>query len=441
MRDKAAVSNIAWPAEADEEALTLASRLGFSGIELAPAKVFGPLGEVSRTALTDYREALAARGLRIPALQAILFGVDDAHLFRSDAARECLLARLTRVAEVAGALEAGACVFGAPGLRDPGDLAQETALDIAAAFFARLAPRFADHGTTLAFEANPPIYDCRFVTRTREAMALVARVDTPGFGLQLDMGTVFANEEETETVVAAARACVHCHASEPRLVSPRLGRLRPRPHRRGPAPRPLRWLGLGRDAGERGLARRPARRGGSVVRRLPHRAVTGAAQRAARYGPASVGRRAAGLYEGIRGDGAMPSPAIVLLAVVTALCLGLAVYAVVRWPVDYDHFVVGGTTFAGSGKARDFLAVLAFAGAVPRPRPSRIGGAIPLQAQLAEGGGAGTPRSGTRFSPRRSPSARSWSMDRRPATRRSSARSQACRASSSPRWRRGEGQP
>lgn len=218
MRARRSVSNIAWPAADDDAALDLAAELGFTGIELAPAKVFGPLDAAGARDIEAYRRRLAERGLAVPALQAILFGVADAHLFASEAARERLAARLRRVAEVAGLLEARACVFGSPPLRDPGDRSPAEAADAAAAFFADLAPVFAAQGSVLAFEPNPAIYNCRFVTHTREAMALVRRVSAPGFGLQIDMGTVFANEEDAETLRDAARIAAHCHASEPGLA-------------------------------------------------------------------------------------------------------------------------------------------------------------------------------------------------------------------------------
>ncbi|MCM2505990.1 sugar phosphate isomerase/epimerase [Aureimonas altamirensis] len=214
MTPRRSISNIAWPAKCDEDAIALVQRLGFEGVELAPSKVFGPLDAVVTADLRAYRCHLASRGLAIPALQAILFGISDAHLFAGPAMRKTLASHLGRVAEVAGELGAGACVFGSPGLRDPGMLGFEEAEAIAAEFFAELAPKFASHGTVLAFEANPPVYGCRFVTRTLEAIELVERVETAGFGLQLDTGTVFTNGEDMDVTEQAARLCVHCHLSE-----------------------------------------------------------------------------------------------------------------------------------------------------------------------------------------------------------------------------------
>ncbi|MBK1623971.1 hypothetical protein CKO32_10370 [Afifella marina DSM 2698] len=216
--ERRSISNIAWPIQEDIAALDLAAELGFDGVELAPAKALGPLDAVELGDVRRYRDGLAARGLSIPALQGILFGADDVHLFASDEARLRLAQRLDRVAELAAELGAGACVFGAPKLRDPGDLDAGEAWARAVEFFADIAPRFASRGTSLCFEANPPMYDCRFVTTTEEAMRLVKAVGEPGFALQLDFGTVFANGETAETVESAGRMACHCHVSEPGLV-------------------------------------------------------------------------------------------------------------------------------------------------------------------------------------------------------------------------------
>lgn len=211
---RVAVSNIAWPADADAEALALAASLGFEGIELAPTKALGPWPTITGDGARAYRDRLAGQGLAIPAFQAILFGVEGCALFGGPDARQRLAAHLTTVAAIAGAASAGVCVFGAPKLRDPGDLAPCEAFDQAVAFFRALAPSFAENGTALAIEPNPPGYGCRFVTTTREAIALVAAVDHAGFRVQIDAGCVFANGESAADLAAAVPHAAHFHASE-----------------------------------------------------------------------------------------------------------------------------------------------------------------------------------------------------------------------------------
>lgn len=213
-----AISNLAWPAAEDNAALALAAELGFDGIELAPAKVFGDLHSVAPDRIAAYRRHLAGMGLAVPALQGLLFGAPGAHLFTDSESRESMAVHLRRVAAIAGDLGAGACVFGAPALRDPGPLAPDDAHRIAVDFLRDLAPHFAAAGSSLCFEANPARYGCRFVMRTQEAFALVEAVDAAGIALQLDTGTMFVNGEDPAVIGRVAHRIGHLHVSEPDLA-------------------------------------------------------------------------------------------------------------------------------------------------------------------------------------------------------------------------------
>jgi sugar phosphate isomerase/epimerase len=210
------ISNIAWPAEAEEEALALVSDLGFRGLELAPGKVFS-----HRNALEEarsYRGAAEERGLEIVAFQAILFGDLDVALFGTDRQRRALAEHLAAIARLAGAAGAGACVFGAPGARRRNGLEEAKAFDQAAAFFDALAVDYEAEGVALAIEANAAHYDCDFLTHTEQAAALVKAVGRPGIRLQLDTGTLLLNGEPAEEIGRAAPWAAHFHASEPDLA-------------------------------------------------------------------------------------------------------------------------------------------------------------------------------------------------------------------------------
>jgi D-psicose/D-tagatose/L-ribulose 3-epimerase len=213
-----AISNIVLPdGVGDIAACAAFRRLGYGGIELAPGKsVTG--WPVAPAGLAETRTRIEGEGLAVVALQAILFGITGVALFGPQEARARLYDHLAMVARFAGALGARACVFGAPGVRDPGDLAADAAFRIAADFFGGLAPAFEREGTTLAFEANAPAYGCKFGTTTREALELVRSVDHAGFRLQIDTGTIFLNQEDPDVIVEAAPYASHFHVSEPQLA-------------------------------------------------------------------------------------------------------------------------------------------------------------------------------------------------------------------------------
>jgi D-psicose/D-tagatose/L-ribulose 3-epimerase len=210
------ISNLAWPQDSDAEALDSVARIGFAGVELMPYKIFGSWSVPAQT-IAAYRRAANDRGLLIPALQGITFGAAGLHLFGSDAQRGNLANHLAKVADLAADLGATMCVFGAPSLRDPGNLAPEQAFDIAVNFFSKVAEHFAARKACLCFEPNPARYGCRFVTTTAEAACLVRAVGHQGFGLQLDAGTIIINGE-TEHLPDQVGVARHFHASEPDLV-------------------------------------------------------------------------------------------------------------------------------------------------------------------------------------------------------------------------------
>lgn len=218
MMNRLAVSNIAWPAADDAAALDLVAGLGFAGVDIAPAKIFGSLDAATPQAALAYKDTVEAKGLKITAMQGLLFGLSAIHLFADEAQREALARRLIQVAMLAGHLGGVPCVFGAPRLRDPGNLNPDRALDIATSFFHSVAPAFADNNSVLAFEANPGSYGCRFVTHTGEAVALAARVAAPGFGFQFDTGTVVVNAEPISDMADVVTRASHLHISEPDLA-------------------------------------------------------------------------------------------------------------------------------------------------------------------------------------------------------------------------------
>lgn len=212
--DRICISNIAWPSEADREAVRLVAETGYAGIEIAPAKTFGGWQDLNLGAAAVYRRDLGSFGLGVPALQGILFERPECTLFGSAEQRSNLRQHLGQVARLAGVLGAHACVFGAPKQRDPGTLATPEAEDIAVEFLRSVGPMFEREGSALAFEANAAIYGCRFVRHTAEAIALVQKVDHPGIRLQIDTGTILIDGDEPAILAAAVPVAAHFHASE-----------------------------------------------------------------------------------------------------------------------------------------------------------------------------------------------------------------------------------
>ena len=213
-----AVSSLAWPPEADAAVAETLRRCRVGGVELAPTKVWPKPLEASEAAVREYRRFWERHGLRVVALQAILFGRPDLTVFEDEAKRAETIDYLAGMCRLAGWLGAGVLVFGSPKNRLVGSLSPAQADTIARDFFTRVGERAAKCDTAVCIEPNPVEYGCDFVTRTEDAARLVAAVNHPGFGLHGDAGGMALSGDSPDLLTRYGRTLRHFHISEPHLV-------------------------------------------------------------------------------------------------------------------------------------------------------------------------------------------------------------------------------
>ena len=214
---KLAMSAIAWEPPDDDAAAAILREHGFAGVELAPTKIFPRPDAATDAEVAACRRAWEGRGLRIVAMQALLFGRPELTVF--GAAQECTLEYLTGVARLGGRLGAGALVFGSPRNRARGALPAAEAWRSAVQFFRELGTAATAAGTCVCIEPNPPRYGADFITTSEEALRLVEEVASPGFGLHLDAAcALLAGEDFPARLRASAHMLRHVHLSEPDLA-------------------------------------------------------------------------------------------------------------------------------------------------------------------------------------------------------------------------------
>lgn len=66
-------------------------------------------------------------------------------------------------------------------------------------------------------EANPPIYNTNYINTTTEALALVKKIGSKGFLVNLDLGTMIENKEALNVIAEDINLINHVHISEPNL--------------------------------------------------------------------------------------------------------------------------------------------------------------------------------------------------------------------------------
>lgn len=216
---KLAISNLAWsPAEDGEVAAVLPS-FDVQGIELAPTKLWPDLTQVQDADLIAYRSFWQRQGIRIVALQSLLFGQPELVLFRDQETRAQTLVYLGNVMRIASRLGAQILVFGSPRNRLRNELGAQQSHVIAVEFFRQVGALAAQHDVYFCIEPNPVAYGCDFICTATEGMKLVRAVNHPHFRLHLDAGGMTLSADDyAEAITASRELLAHFHISEPQLA-------------------------------------------------------------------------------------------------------------------------------------------------------------------------------------------------------------------------------
>lgn len=211
---KLCISNIAWSDENDQLVYEYMHKAGFTGLEIAPTRIYPDAPYEKKAEALEYARKLEdGYGLRICSLQSIWYGHSE-RVFGSDEERQALLDYTKKAIDFAEAVGAGNLVFGCPKNRK---MEENDDRGVAIRFFKELGDYAADHETVLSMEANPIIYGTNFINMTNEAVELIRKVDSKGFKLNLDFGTIIYNEEIVSEMVSYTNLINHVHISEPNL--------------------------------------------------------------------------------------------------------------------------------------------------------------------------------------------------------------------------------
>lgn len=210
---KLSISNIAWDGAVDEQMYEIMSSLGFSGLEIAPTRIFGTTPYEDLQKVSEWYDSISRRFV-IPSMQSIWYGRKE-NLFGSDDEREALLEYTRKAILFAQTVHCNNLVFGCPRNRNNSEGKDD---QIAVEFFKELGAYAMEHSTVIGIEANPPIYNTNFLNTTKEALDFIERIGSPGVKLNLDTGTMIQNEEDISVFAGRESYINHVHISEPGLA-------------------------------------------------------------------------------------------------------------------------------------------------------------------------------------------------------------------------------
>ena len=211
---KISISNIAWTEEYDKAVYDLMKQYGYTGLEIAPTRIF-PENPYDRCGeAEEWAENLKSDfGFSVPSMQSIWYGRNE-KLFGSDEDRRTLVDYTKKAIDFAEIIGCKNLVFGCPRNRNLSDGADKS---IAIGFFKEIGDYASVHNTVIGMEANPPIYNTNYINDTKSALELIKEVQSEGLKLNLDVGTMIENGEAVDILRGNEHLINHVHISEPGL--------------------------------------------------------------------------------------------------------------------------------------------------------------------------------------------------------------------------------
>jgi sugar phosphate isomerase/epimerase len=213
------MSNIAWNAENDSRMYAFLQERGFTGLEAAPTRLFSPAPYGRLREAAEFAKNLRTTyGLAVSSLQSLWFGRNE-NIFGTAAERGFLIGYTKQAVRFAEALRCPNLVFGCPRNRNiPEGVPRADAFRRAEEFFTEIAAFAFEHGTTIALEPNPAVYNTNFINTTAEALRFCGKVNHDGLKVNVDLGAMLYNNETLDEFEGAIRLVNHIHLSEPMLV-------------------------------------------------------------------------------------------------------------------------------------------------------------------------------------------------------------------------------
>ncbi|MDD7516350.1 sugar phosphate isomerase/epimerase family protein [Ruminococcus flavefaciens] len=208
------ISNLGWYKN-EQELYSIMHKLGYTGLEIAPTKLFGdaPYEQLDRAA--EWAEGLRKEyDITVPSIQSIWYGRKE-KLFRSEDEYRFLLDYTKKAVDFASAIKCGNLVFGCPAGRIT---FVESDYEKGKEFFRSLGDHAVSKNTCIGLEANPVIYKTNYINDTASAISLIREIASEGLKLNLDTGTMIENKEGVEMLAGCVKYFSHVHISEPFLA-------------------------------------------------------------------------------------------------------------------------------------------------------------------------------------------------------------------------------
>lgn len=213
-RIKLSISNLAWDYKDNEKVYEYLAKKHFSGIEIAPTKVFpeSPYSHIDE-AVDYFNKIKADYGLEVSSMQSIWYG-KKGNIFASEEEQLALKQYTFQAIDFASAIKCGNLVFGNPKARNKGEHHNN---QDSFSFFKTISDYAYQKNTCISLEPNPIIYGTDFINNSKQAFDFCRDSGCEHLRVNVDFGTIIYNEEPFEWIEKNLDLVNHIHISEPYL--------------------------------------------------------------------------------------------------------------------------------------------------------------------------------------------------------------------------------
>jgi sugar phosphate isomerase/epimerase len=208
------------------EACSVAGRLGYHGIEIAPFTLSASVKDVTARQRKEVRQIVADHGLEVVGLHWLFVGPTGLHITTPDEAvwrktRDYLSCLVDLCSDLGGKV----MVIGSPKQRGilPGQTF-EGAWKRAVELFSAVLEKSAKRGVTLCIEPLS-LKETDFINTVAEGIQMVRQINHPQFRLHLDVKAMCSEGKPVPEIIRSVKAedIGHFHVNDPNLYGPGMG--------------------------------------------------------------------------------------------------------------------------------------------------------------------------------------------------------------------------
>jgi len=210
------------------EVCSVAAKLGYDGIEIAPFTLAPSAEEVSARQRQEIRRTVADNGLEVVGLHWLFAGPSGLHMTTNDKptwgkTRDYLSCLIDLCADIGGKV----LVLGSPKQRSlPEGQTKQEAWDRAVELLTSVLDQARSRRATICLEPLSPV-ETDFINTVAEGMQMVRQINHPNLRIHLDVKAMCSEAAAVPDIIRSVRAedIGHFHVNDANLYGPGMGQV------------------------------------------------------------------------------------------------------------------------------------------------------------------------------------------------------------------------